>query len=175
MNHQDVLIDGYKRIPHFLKIVLDGITQDKLDWRPHPDANSIGWLAWHLVRQHDGQVAPLIGEEQIWISQGFPARFKRPANPMESGFGQTPEEAAAFKSPEASVFLDYADAVTARTISYIKTLTEEDLDRELDEPQYTPLPTVGVRLVSILEDSQFHAGQAAYIRGLIEGYGWQNY
>ena len=94
MNHQDVLIDGYKRIPHFLKILLDGITQDKLDWRPHPEANSIGWLAWHLVRQHDGQVAPLMGEEQVWISQGFPARFKRPANPMESGFGQTPEEAA---------------------------------------------------------------------------------
>ena len=28
---------------------------------------------------------------------------------------------------------------------------------------------------SILEDSQFHAGQAAYIRGLIEGFGWQKY
>lgn len=175
MNHQDILTDGYSRIPHFLRHVLKGIPRDKLDWRPHPEANSIGWLAWHLVRQHDGQVARLMGEEQIWISEGFPARFHRPADPMDSGFGWTPEKVATFKSPETTVFLDYAEAVTARTISYIKTLTEEDLDRELDEPQYTPLPTVGVRLVSILEDSQFHAGQAAYIRGLIEGFGWQKY
>jgi hypothetical protein len=175
MNHQDILIDGYKRISPFLSMVLDGIPQDKLDWRPHPEANPIGWLVWHLLRQHDGQVAALTGEEQVWISGGFPERFNRPSNPMDSGFGWTPEQVAAFKSPETSVFLEYADAVTIQTISFIKTLTEEDLDRELDEPQYTPLPTVGVRLVSILEDCQFHAGQAAYIRGLIEGYGWQNY
>jgi hypothetical protein len=175
MNSQELLTDGYGRIPSFLEHVLDGLPGDKLDWRPHPDANSIGWLIWHLVRQQDAQVAALMGEEQLWISMGFHSRFSRPADPLDSGFGQTPEQVAAFKSPEAPVLLDYAGAVVERSVSYLSRLSEEDLDRGLDEPQYTPLPTVGVRLISILEDSQFHAGQAAYIRGLIEGYGWQKY
>ncbi len=175
MNHQDVLIDGYSRIPHFLKHVLAGIPQDKLDWQSHPDANSMGWLAWHLVRQHDVQIATLMGEEQLWISESFHSRFNRPVDPRDRGFGDTPEDVAAFKSPETAVFLEYAEAVVARTLAYIRRLSEEDLDQELNEPQYQPLPTLGVRLVSILEDSQLHLGQAAYIRGIIEGYGWQKY
>ncbi len=175
MNSRGLLIEGYGRIVPFLSHVLDGLPEDRLDWRPHPDANSIGWLAWHLIRQHDAQVAALMDEEQIWISGGFYLRFNRAADPGDIGFGQTPEQVAAFKSPGGSVFVEYADVVVQRSISFFKQLSEEDLDKELDEPQYTPLPTVGVRLVSILEDSQIHAGQAAYLRGLIEGYGWQKY
>lgn len=175
MNHQELLIEGYNRIPYFLKHVLEGLPQAKLDWRPHTEANSMGWLVWHLNRQHDAQIANLMGEEQLWISLGFHSRFSRPADPQDIGFGQTTEQVAAFKSPEVSVLMDYTDAVVKRSIAYFKQLTEEDLDRELEEPQYTPLPTVGVRLISILEDCQLHAGQAAYLRGLIEGYGWQKY
>ena len=46
-------------------------------------------------------------------------------------------------------------------------LSPEDLDIELAEPQYNPLPTIGVRLVSIISDNTQHVGQAAYLRGLI--------
>jgi hypothetical protein len=175
MNWRDILNDGYGRIPEFLKHVVDGLSQEKLNWRPHPETNSIGWLAWHLVRQQDAQIASLAGKEQIWISEGFHARFDRPADTRDIGFGQTPEQAAAFKSPAASVLVDYAEAVVTRSLAYFGRLTEAELDRELDEPQYTPRPTVGARIVSILEDCLLHAGQAAYLRGLIEGYGWQKY
>jgi hypothetical protein len=54
----------------------------------------------------------------------------------------------------------------------VAALTPEALDRELNEPQWQPLPTVGVRLVSVLSDNLQHAGQAAYLRGLIQGKGW---
>lgn len=46
---------------------------------------------------------------------------------------------------------------------------------QLDKSRYNPLPTVGVRQISILDDSVKHAGQAAYIRGMIQGKGWQKY
>ena len=45
-------------------------------------------------------------------------------------------------------------------------LTQTDLDKELDEPWFKPLPTVGVRLISIMDDAVLHVGQAAYVRGL---------
>ena len=91
------------------------------------------------------------------------------------GFGHTTEDVAAFKSPGNDVFLAYHNAVMDRSKTYLRTLSKSDLERELDEPWFQPLPTVGVRLVSILEDSLLHAGQAAYIRGLRQGKGWQQY
>ena len=73
------------------------------------------------------------------------------------------------------VFIDYHKAVLTRTLEYLKTLSGEDLDRELQEPWFQPLPTVGVRMVSILNDCVIHAGQAGYVRGLRQGKGWQKY
>ena len=42
MEWNDLLVDGYNRIVEVLERVLTGISQDDLDWQPHPDCNSIG-------------------------------------------------------------------------------------------------------------------------------------
>ena len=89
--------------------------------------------------------------------------------------GHTLEQVTAFKSPDIQTLLDYHRKVLERTKKYLPTLSQADLDRRLDEPWFQPLPTVGVRLISILEDSMLHAGQAAYVRGLRQGKGWQKY
>ena len=88
---------------------------------------------------------------------------------------QISEQVAAFKSPDVQTLLDYHRAVLERSKRYFLSLTKNDLDRELDEPRFQPLPTVGVRLVSIMDDAVIHAGQAAYVRGLRQGKGWQKY
>ena len=59
-----------------------------------------------------------------------------------------------------------------RSLAYVATLSPSDLDVEVNEPQYQPLPTVGVRLVSVVNDNTEHAGQAAYLRGMLQGAGW---
>ena len=174
MEWQDLLADGYNRIPEFMENILAGLSQDDLNWRPREDCNSIGWLCWHLTRQQDGQIAALMGGEQLWVKDGWHARFGREPDDGDSGFGHTPEQVAAFKSPSAGTFLDYQRAVVERSKSYFRTLSKTDLDRELGGP-WQPPPTVGVRLVSIMEDSMIHAGQAAYVRGLLQGKGWQKY
>jgi hypothetical protein len=175
MEWYDLLADGYGRIPEFMENVLSGLSQDDLDWRPREDCNSIGWLCWHLTRQQDAQIAALMGEEQLWVKDGWHAKFNREPDAGDSGFGHTPEQVADFKSPPVRTLLDYQSAVVDRSKDYFKTLSKPDLDRKLDEPWFQPLPTVGVRLVSIMEDSMLHAGQAAYIRGLRQGKGWQKY
>jgi len=175
MNWHDLLHDGYGRIPEFLEHVLKGLTQDELNWQPRSDSNSIGWLVWHLTRQQDAQIASLRAEEQLWIKEKWHARFNRKAEPKDIGFGDTPEQVAAFKSPDTKTLLDYNRAVVECSMQYIQTLSESDLDKELNEPWFKPPPTVGVRLISILDDSLLHAGQAAYVRGLHQGKGWQKY
>ena len=175
MEWQELLKDGYGRILAELEKALDGLTQDDLNQQPHPDCNSIGWLVWHLTRQQDAQIASLMGEEQLWIKDEWYAKFNRQPEPNDLGFGHSPEQVSAFKSPEAKILLDYNHAVVERSKKYIRRLSETDLDRELDEPWFQPLPTVGVRLISVLNDSVVHAGQAAYVRGLRQGKGWQKY
>ena len=175
MEWQDLLADGYGRISEFMESVLSGLNEEDLSWQPCDDSNSIGWLFWHLTRQQDAQIAALMGGEQLWIKDGWHARFNRPSDPGDSGFGHSPEQVSAFEAPDARILVDYQRAVVERSKSYFKTLSKTDLDRKLDEPWFQPLPTVGVRLISILEDSMLHAGQAAHIRGLRQGKGWQRY
>ena len=174
MEWQDLLTDGYGRVLEFMERMLRGLTQDELNWQPRDDCNSIGWISWHLTRQQDAQIASLLGEEQLWTRDGWHARFKRAPDPDDSGFGHTPQQVAEFESPDVQTLVDYQRAVLERSQRYFHTLSKADLDRELDEP-FQPLPTVGVRLISIMEDSILHAGQAAYIRGLHQGKGWQKY
>jgi hypothetical protein len=175
MKWKDLLIDGYNRVPEFLQNVLKGLTQDDLDWQPKHDCNSIGWLVWHLTRQQDAQIASLMGGKQLWVTDKWYAKFDQQPEPKDVGFGHSPEQVSAFKSPDSRTLLGYNRAVVEHSKQYISSLTENDLDRELNEPWFQPLPTVAVRLVSILDDSVLHAGQAAYVRGLRQGKGWQKY
>ena len=173
MEWHDMMVDGYGRIGEILSRVLDGLKEDDLNWQPKPDANSIGWLCWHLTRVQDDHISDLMGEEQLWIKEGWHAKFNRQGDKKDIGFGHTPEDVAAFKSPDVKVILGYHDVVMKRSQKFFPTLSNADLERELNEPWFQPLPTVGVRIISVLGDNLEHAGQAAYVRGLRQGKGWQ--
>ncbi len=191
MQWQQLVIDGYKRVYEILDKALNGLTMDDLNESPRPDCNSIGWLTWHLTRELDYNMAGLSGLEQIWIKDKWYARFKRTPNPFDTGFsklGHSLEEVAAFKSPEVRTLLDYYSAALERLEQYVHTLSADDLDRKLDGPAwsyerkrrmrddietwYQPVPTLGMRLVTVLSECLQHAGQVAYVRGLLKGTGW---
>ena len=140
---------------------------------PTPETNSMAWLAWHLTRVQDHHLSDLAGLPQLWTSEGWHARFGKPADDAETGGGHTLEQVAALKVDTPQLLLDYNDAVYQRSKAYLATVKPQDLDRVLDEPQHDPLPTVGVRLVSVVSDNTQHAGQVAYLRGFFEGFGWQ--
>lgn len=169
MEWQQLMTDGYERVEQSLARTLEGLSREELDRQPNPECNTIGWLTWHLTRVQDHHISDLMGEEQIWIREGWCSRFGRAADPQDIGWGHTAEQVAAFRSPEPSTLLDYHRAVLARTKRFLGSLSAADLDRQLNEPWYQPLPTVGVRIVSILSDNLQHAGQAAYLRGFFRG------
>ena len=172
MEWQQLIIDGYGRVQEILERALNGTTPEDLNELPKPDCNSMGWLAWHLTRVQDHHFADLIGEEQIWVKAGWHAKFNRAPNPKDIGFGHSPEDVAAFKAPDAATLLEYHRAVLERSKRYINSLSATELDKELNEPWFQPLPTIGVRLVSVMSDNLQHAGQVAYLRGLLKGKGW---
>ncbi len=172
MKWQNLIIDGYGRVLDILEPALADLNQANLDEQPKPDCNSIGWTVWHLTRVQDAQIADLMGEEQAWVKDEWYVKFHRKADAEDTGFGDTPEEVAAFKSPSAKVLLDYYRATLEQSRRYLSGLSLAGLDRELNEPWFQPLPTVGVRIVSIMADCLQHSGEVAYLRGLLKGQGW---
>ena len=74
----------------------------------------------------------------------------------------------AFTVADKQLLLDYLDAVFVRTKSYLSTVSNADLNRVLNEPQYQPLPTLSIRLASVIDSNTRHAGQIEYMRGLIK-------
>jgi hypothetical protein len=42
----------------------------------------------------------------------------------------------------------------------------------LNEPQYQPLPTLGIRLASVINCYTRHTGQIEYLPGLVKHEGW---
>jgi len=175
MEAKDIVLDGLERIRGSLHRTLNGLTLEELHRQPRSDSNSIAWLVWHLTRVQDTAISGLMGQEPLWISQGWHAKFDMAADAASDGFGHTPEQVSAFRTSSVASLLDYHDQVAERSKTYVARLAAEDFDRTLNEPQWQPLPTVGVRLVSVLSDNLQHAGQAAYLRGLFQGRGWLPY
>jgi uncharacterized damage-inducible protein DinB len=162
----DLLVDAYGRIAEIVHDAVEGLDADDLAHRPDPEANSIGWLVWHLARVQDAQVADVAGAEQAWTTGGWAERFALPFDASATGYGQSPEDVAALEGVTAELLLGYLDAVQAATLAYLADLDAGELDRVVDE-DWTPQVTLGARLVSVLSDDLQHAGQASYLAGVV--------
>ena len=173
MDCKDLVIDALSRVEEDMRRALGGITAEQLVYRPAEHANSIAWLGWHLTRVMDDHVSEIAGRAQTWIEEGWHARFGRPADASDTGWGHTPEQVAAVR-PEAAVLLEYFGAVCRRCIEYLSSATCEEMDRVIDT-SYDPPVTVGVRLISVANDATQHVGQMLYVRGLLEGGRWLPY
>jgi hypothetical protein len=66
----------------------------------------------------------------------------------------------------ADLLTGYYDAVHEQTLRFVRGLRDEDLDAVVDR-SWDPPVTMGVRLVSVLSDDFQHAGQAAFIQGIL--------
>ena len=105
MDWRDLIIDGFGRIFETLDPALQGLSQAELDRQPKPESNPLGWTVWHLARGQDSQIADLAGTEQLWLTDGWYKKFKRPAGTEDTGYGDIAAEVAAFRSPTAAVLL----------------------------------------------------------------------
>jgi hypothetical protein len=162
----ELLADGFGRIRSIVLDVLDGLDDRALEYRVDADANSICWLIWHLTRVQDDHVADAVGATQAWVTGGWNERFALPLETGDIGYGHTSDQVAVVSAP-GSLLADYHDATYRQTIEVLSQLTDEDMDTVVDEG-WDPPVTMGVRLVSVLVDDLEHAGQAAFVRGIIE-------
>jgi hypothetical protein len=163
----ELLLDLYGRIPPLVREAAEGLGPEDLVRAPRQGANPVGWLVWHLTRVEDDHLAGVTGGEQVWAVGGWAGRFGLDEGTTETGWGHTAEEVARVRPESADALIGYHEAVDARVRPYLALLSPGDLDRVVDR-NWDPPVTLGVRLVSVADDCVQHAGQAAYVRGLLD-------
>jgi hypothetical protein len=152
-----------------LKQATDGLTDEQLYYQPTAETNSIAWLAWHLSRWRDAVSASISGEPQVWVSEGWAARYGMPGE--RTGLGDTPAQVTAFRV-ERTVLFGYVDAAHRVTVERVSRLTPTQFAQSTVSYAGEQRPAWRA-LAGVCSDSAQHAGQIAYLRGLLSGYGWR--
>ena len=165
MDVAGLLLELYGRIPPLAHEAVEGLGTEELTARPTADANTIGWLIWHLLGCRT-TTSPSCSTPRSSGRPGLAAPLGLDPDPGNTGYGHSPQEVETVRPAGAEVLLDYLDAVDARTRAAPRGVTPDDLDRIVDR-RWDPPVTLGVRLVSVADDCLQHAGQAAYVRGLL--------
>ncbi|MFJ9923598.1 DinB family protein [Streptomyces rubiginosohelvolus] len=166
MNTAGMLAEAFDRVGEAVHAAVEGLPPDDLNARLDDGANSISWLVWHLTRVQDDHIADASGTAQVWLTEGWADRFALPFDATDTGYGHSGDEVAAVRVDSAEPLLGYFDAVQERTLDFVAGLEGHALDRIVDEG-WSPPVTLGVRLISVVAEDLQHAGQAAFVRGVL--------
>jgi len=158
---------------------LDGLAAVELAWQLGPNANSIGFIFWHITRVEDRLVVHFAqGKPEVWIRDGWHQRWGIPSE--TTGLEYPPEQVASFPVPELREMQTYFEAVRQETRSYLQTIDTHGFE---NSPPRTPYPessmavaffrnyTVGHMFCQFIGEANQHLGQVAYIRGLQKNLG----
>ena len=166
MTAAQLVIDAFGRIQETVHGAVQDLTPEQLRIRLDDHANSIAWLVWHLTRVQDDHIADAAEIDQVWTSDGWAERFALPFDAADTGYGHRAADVAAVTVDSGRLLTDYHDAVHDQTIRFVERITDADLDRIVDDA-WDPPVSLGVRLVSVVNDNTQHAGQAAFVRGIV--------
>jgi hypothetical protein len=181
-----------------LDVLVADLTQEQVDWLPPGTANSIGSIYWHIVAYsdqfvHEWCMAPF---EQVSYEEYFKAKLSNP----DLGMGQSPlrystgwQEKVVITFPPENLedpywdvrnireglrvdlpaLHNYAHATSQTLLSWLTSLTLEDLER----PIPTPIGdhTLGQYLeIFIIWHINVHCGEIAALKGCqgLKGYPW---
>jgi uncharacterized damage-inducible protein DinB len=170
MDLQTVVANALTVNSGFIEQALNGLSDDDLLKRPNDQCNPIGWLLWHQTRVEDAITSNVGNRPQAWVDGGWHDRFSMPADPGNIGIGHSLEQVMELK-PTVEALKGYMAAVREKTLDVLKSLSADDLEREL------PAPGGGTRkagdfLGILMVDNFHHSGQVCYVRGYLTGKGW---
>lgn len=163
MTLNEFIVDALEKENGFLLEALDGLGPEELAWQPAADANSIGWILWHMVRVEDMWIQFFAQfQTELWETEGWHEKFGLPTR--DNGFGHTAEQVNNFPALDLSEFLRYRAAVRQATLAYLDTLTPEEMERVPRERR--PEMSLGAMFRQIIGEMYQHVGHIAYLRGL---------
>ena len=165
MTLNEFIEDAFNTEAEYLKDALDGLTADDLMWRAGPESNPIGWILWHMTRVEDMWFQFFIQRKtELWETEGWYEKFGLPTR--DNGFDHTQEQVANFPAYDLAEMVKYGESVRAATLSYLKTVTPEQMDEVPREAR--PEMSVGRIFRQVLGEVYQHQGHIAYLKGLLK-------
>jgi uncharacterized damage-inducible protein DinB len=169
MNAADMLRMQFQRLHDQFARTVNEVGVEEMDWRPKPDANSIGFLLWHVLRIWDGYLNFVDGAENLYEQGNWPERFGfdtigRGIGGIGTGF--TADDVAIVIA-RSGPLIDYLEALQERTKRALSTATDDSLSHTVQIPWWPDGPsTVAAVLTHIQAHSYIHLGEAYCVRGL---------
>src|SRR3954452_20943627 len=104
MESAGLVLDALGRVRQIVRESLEDLAPKELLAPPKPH---IAWLVWHIARVQDANFSGLMDCPQLWINDGWHARFGRPPDPKDYGSGhrQTPEQVEKFTITDKALLL----------------------------------------------------------------------
>lgn len=158
-----VFEQGFAQVHELLHEGVAGLTPAELAERLDAEANPVGWLAWHIARVQDQVLSVLTGQQEVWSAEGWDARFALEGS-ASTGEGHSSDEVAQVPVSDVALILSYADAAAERVEQALTMLGDDGLEEEAPiAPGLTKRGLLMLVLAGVLQ----HAGQAAYVRGIL--------
>ncbi|MGE0600505.1 MAG: DinB family protein [Dehalococcoidia bacterium] len=105
---------------------IEDLSPDELHFQGHPDANSIGFDAWHIARTADNLVHFAFEREQpVWLRQGLNEAWGLPK--ADQGTGMDPATAHALRFPDATLLAQYCRDVSAAIVPRMEKMSQDYL------------------------------------------------
>jgi hypothetical protein len=152
---------------------LAGMDEAALVRQPSEQCNPAAWILWHLSRVMDTAVHTRIRQvPQLWVSEGWHAKFGMSDDAEDRGVGWTAEQVAEWQAPDREVLLGYYANIKAAVTEFLSSATEAELEQTVVWPPVAEPRTVAAAFGQVTWDAIAHGGQIAYLRGLYLGMGW---
>jgi uncharacterized damage-inducible protein DinB len=166
MKANDLIAIALEESTEYVSRAVNDLSPKELAWRPKPHSNCIAFLMWHVARGEDLWINRiLLGGKELYESDGWYKKFK--TQPQDSGFGYDVARLDSWPVPALSLLKEYAAAVRAKTLVYLKSLTEAKMDEPRDFGWRKG--TVGSALSHVVNELAEHGGQIGYIKGIMKG------
>jgi len=166
MKATELIILSLKENEEYINDTIRKLSEDELAWRPKPHSNSIAFLMWHLARVEDLWINRLLkGGKELYEAEGWYRKFSTLA--QDNGAFYDVVKLEAWPVPTLKLMKEYAAAVRQTTLSYLKTITEEQLDEPRDFGWMKG--TAGWALSHLISEVGEHSGQIGYIKGIMKG------
>lgn len=143
------------------------LSQQELMWRPASGCNSMGLILLHVARSEDSFIqSRVLGKSQVWEAEKWYEKMNLSAE--DTGSHLTVDQVNCFLIPEFKDIMAYYDAVRGQTLTYLKGMPAEELDKKISMPPFGDL-TIAAIFSIIINHSAQHIGEISYLRGMLRG------
>jgi hypothetical protein len=153
---------AFQSMHEFLENTVADVTADQSGWQPPGKAHSIAANYAHVVFGEDGVVSGIIRGGAPLMATRFAGKTGASELPPR-GFGW--DEWARRVAVDLPALREYAGAVYAATDEYLGSISDADLERQVEMGQAGQMP-VGRVLTIMMGNVAWHTGEIACLKGL---------